>query len=292
MIQHIVFYNSFHLGDLFTTREWVKDIIRQTPTCTHTYAHKHDPKLTQDMCAFHDQSTKLIARLPTFDKYVWDSHNNTLFINTWVGAYHDHFERHPTFLQHHNIIRTCYGVIQHLVQINLNWNPDPWHFVPSINYTNYDLNSTHNVVLQNTGPKWLFCNNDVKSSQSSMHDMQHIITQLAHQNPHIHMFVTKKLPIQLSNVSYTSDIFPHMNDLIETSYLSYYCDVIVGKNSGAFTYTQTKHNLQNAGKKFVCFSHEQSHLLPHGLNHKCEFVWSDSLDNSTCVNLIQDTSHA
>jgi hypothetical protein len=292
MIHHIVFYNSFHLGDLFTTREWVKDIIRQTQNCNHTYAHRHDAKLTHDMCAFHDQSTTLIASLPIFDKFVWDAKSHTLFINTWVGAYHDHFERHPSFLQHHNIILTCYALLRECFQLDLNCNPDPWYYVPRINYTHYDLTCAHRVVLQHTGSKWLFCNNDVKSNQSSMQDMQHMITQLATQNPQITMFVTKQLPIQLPNVLYTSDIFPHMNDLIETSYLSHYCDVIVGKNSGAFTYTQTKNNLQNASKKFVCFSHEQSHVLPHGLNHKCAFVWTNSLDDATCVNLIQDADHA
>jgi hypothetical protein len=33
-------------------------------------------------------------------------------------------------------------------------------------------------------------------------------------------------------------------------------------------------------------------VLPHGLNHKCAFVWTNSLDDATCVNLIQDADHA
>lgn len=292
MIRHIVFFNTWHLGDLFTTREWVKHIIQQTPDCVHAYAHKHAAKLTQDMCAHHPQSDQLTERLNTYARAIWDAATQTLFINTWVGAYHEHFEGHPSYLKHHDIIRTCYDVLREPFALNLTWNPDPWYYVPRINYVKYHMNTVHEFVLKHDQPKILFCNNDVKSRQSSMGDMQEIIQHMAQLNPDHVLIVTKKLPLTLPNVVYTQDLFQVSNDLIETSYLSHYCDMIVGKNSGAHTYTQTYQNLKNPRKKFVCFSHDVNHTLPHALNVSCVQKWSNQLDTQACVHLLQETLHA
>ena len=291
MISNIVFFNHYHYGDLFSTREWVKDIIRQTSSCSHYYLHSNNAKVTHDLCAIYSDLSKL-QTLDMFYKLIYDELTQTLFINTWVGAYPDQFHTHPTYLQHNMIIKDCYTHIKAYHDINLTWNSHPWYYVPKINYTKYDLIKCHQFLQHNTATKWLFCNNDVRSFQSSQGDMQEVINLLAHKHPHITFIVTKPIHTVADNVKFTNDIFETENDLVEISHLSHYCEVIVGKNSGAFTYANTLDNLNSARTKFICFSHHIHDTLPHGLNHTAKYYGSPATTTHESLEFINKVLNA
>jgi len=286
MIQNIVFYNHWHLGDLFTTRQWVKDIIQQTPECTHVYAHAHSEKLTRDLCEYANQSHQLLNDLPHNTQGVHQESTHTLYVNTWVGTYRAHFDRHPTYLEHQQIVKSCYQEMCKFGNM-LTWKSDAWSYVPQVDYSLYNLDKAQRLITSYTQDKILICNNDVKSGQSDVGDMANVIQALATHYPDKLFLVTKRLDILLPNVLYTSDVFHMHNDLIEISWISQYCKLIVGKNSGAFTYTNTRENLRNPHIKMICLSQRHMDTLPHGLDHECKFVWADWVSDHEIYALIE-----
>ena len=80
------------------------------------------------------------------------------------------------------------------------------------------------------------------------------------------------------------------NDLLEISYLSKFVNgVIVGKNSGPYTYTHTKANILNPSKHYVCFSKNETDTLNHGLDCPAKFAFSNTLNDIDAAYLINQS---
>lgn len=218
------------------------------------------------------------------------ANNNVLFINTWVGAYKYHFKRHSNYgIIYNKIIEDCFYNCKSFTALDLIRNPDAWWYIPQIDYCRYPtVAKSLNFIRACPGYKVLICNNDVHSEQSSMGDMSEVVNALAEMFPQIVFVVTKQFATTHSNIAFTNNIFQEDHDLVEISYLSHHCDLIVGKNSGAFTYSNTKNNLLNASKTFVCFSHHAEDTLPYGLDIKAGFHWTDITDTQASVNYIKN----
>lgn len=117
--------------------------------------------------------------------------------------------------------------------------------------------------------------------------MQSIIETLAVKYPTDTFVATELFETTMSNIYFTDSIFQKNCDMCEISYLSTKVNVVVGKNSGPFTYANTKQNLQDPTKKLVCFSHKPEDTLPYGLDFAANFTFSDTTDDTTAVELIE-----
>jgi hypothetical protein len=109
---------------------------------------------------------------------------------------------------------------------------------------------------------------------------------LADLYPQDTFLATEIYPTTKPNVKFTSNIFNISNDLREISYLSSHADLIVGRNSGPFTYANTKSNLQDAGKVFMCYSHDARDVLPYGMDIAADFRFSDVTDSAQALSQI------
>lgn len=293
-MKNIVFYNHWHYGDLFTTRGMVADIKSQLPDFKFSYAHTKNKYATRDLCTF-DLSPEMNDKiLSSIDQRVRIANSDdTIYINAWVGAYEGMWQgKHPPYTDHYKIFNLIYQSLNASFNLNLKFG-DIWDYIPEINYDYFDAGASLNFTQQRRGRIFLFCNNEVHSKQSDMGNMREIISALSAKYPTDTFVVTDKVDVELwdkhyTNVFFTNDIFKRDNDLCEISYLSKQASVIVGKNSSPFTYTQTKSNLLDKGKTFVCFSHEESDTLPYGMEHPSKFVFSNSIDDMSCVDLLDD----
>ena len=77
-------------------------------------------------------------------------------------------------------------------------------------------------------------------------------------------------------------------DLNEISYLSNYCDLIVGKNSGPFVYTLTKENFKNSNITFISFNKVEDDSLFWNLNSSCKYVWSNNYNENNIIRIIEN----
>ena len=97
--------------------------------------------------------------------------------------------------------------------------------------------------------------------------MAHLIQELAQTFPDIDFICTDVFETSAANIFFTDFIHTRNgSDLNEISFLSTFCDAIVGRNSGAFLFTNTKHNLST--KKFLAFGRDERECFPYGLNCK------------------------
>jgi hypothetical protein len=271
--RNIVFYNHWHYGDLFSTRGLVTDIKNQLPHLSFHYLHMKNADATRDLCPnVHEEFQNVLDRLPQHARYADAS--DTLFINTWVGAYMGMWPNtHPSYISHRLIYQQLYKELADKYDIRLQLS-DVWHYVPDIDYRTYNTRAADGFLISHAGNRYLFCNGAVQSTQSSMGDMQELIHILAAEYPDDLFIVTEKFATHLDNVVFTSDIFHQSCDICEISYLSSKCDLIVGKNSGPFTYASTKANLSDKSKMFLCLSHRPEDVLPYGLDLPCDFRFS------------------
>jgi hypothetical protein len=86
--------------------------------------------------------------------------------------------------------------------------------------------------------------------------MSKFLIPIAENNRDVDIICTNKFKTVLPNIKFTSDIIKSTKDtdLLEISYLSTFCDVIVGKNSGPYVFCETFTNYNNPNKTFVSFN--------------------------------------
>jgi hypothetical protein len=286
-ITDIVFFNHWHYGDLFSTRGLVTDIQSQLPGLNYQYIHSKNARSTQDLASSPDADTcqRMLAQIPMHQRLAHT--DNTLFINTWVGAYQGLWPNtHPSYMDHRKIYAELYRHLSENYQLNLKLSDD-WHYVPDYDIQKIDSTSIQRFFAEHTGKTYLFCNGQVQSTQSSMGNMAAIIDRLAGKYPADNFIATERFPTQCDNIYFTDDIFHLSCDICEIGLLSHSCDLIVGKNSGPFTYSTTRENL-NSDKKFICFSHKPEDVLPYGLDFTSEFLFSNNTDDDRAVNIISE----
>lgn len=79
-----------------------------------------------------------------------------------------------------------------------------------------------------------------------------------------------------------------VGSLNKISYISQYADLIVGKNSGPFTYAHTKFNMGDPNKIFMCFSHKLKDCLMGEGEFFADSYFSDTLDNDVAIRILNE----
>ena len=283
-MKKIIFFNHWHYGDLFSTRGVVADMQKQLPNYNFSYAHNLNPRAIVDLIpTINSKTSKAILDAIDMRQRILEG-DNAILVNTWVGSYEGIYPQHnPRFISHCDIYRECYKLLNNYYNLNLELNPDVWNYVPNIEYSSYNTHVA-DEFLSNAGTVNLFCNGEVLSTQSSMGNMENIVNKLASTYPNETFVVTSKINALSPNIKFTGDIFNVPCDLCEISYLSSKINVIVGKNSGPFTYATTKNNLLDANKKFICFGHRIEDTLINGLDFPAKYEFSNTTDDQQAID--------
>ena len=102
----------------------------------------------------------------------------------------------------------------------------------------------------------LVCNNVVLSGQSPNFDFDLIIDYLSNIfNDFLFIMTNDTKLSKLNVISADSIIGNKINNLLEISYLSTKCDIIMGRPSGPYIFTLIKDNIINSNKIFIGFSY-------------------------------------
>ena len=166
-------------------------------------------------------------------------------------------------------------------------------YIPSIRYESYDIENVKKFFSERKRNVRVFISNqETKSYQSTNFDFSPIIVDLANHFPDAEFFITNKneytsgVPVN-KNVFFNEEIIATTGgDLNENSYLSLYCNIIVGRASGPYEFCKVKENLFSPDKVFICFSNNRSEAFWYMGNIEAKMVWSNVYDRDNIFSII------
>lgn len=278
MYDHIIFFNQMRNGDVHVSRNFVKYLMSIIPAQLYTYAHNNCPKLVQDIpnLKYSNMSISLPEYLPYFKT------GNTLYINTWIGQKRGRY-CHPQGCTFIGNIRMYNDMLAELHRQSLPCGYE--QFLPTINYEKFDIQNIKQFMAGKDNKKVLIANGNAMSGQVQNFDFDPIIDFLSNKYQEVLFFITNQTKIKKHNVIHCPDIIKTTrSDLNECSYIGTFCDIIVGRSSGPYTFSLTKDNLENPKKTFICFvcRRDEGIWYPEA---KAKIIWS----NNYLPNSIIDT---
>jgi len=269
-VTKLCFFNFYHNGDLFHSKPFVREVIKYLGKEKVLYAHNKDPRAIEDLGLQHVRLEGLSDKVKVFRPKDPD----ILFVNTWIGSYFDKYTGECTLNFNMKMWADIYEDINTVFGKKMKLGPVE-NYLPYVDYTKYDLANVNMYVDNESKRKIMFCNGPALSGQCEYNgNMDYIINPLAERNPDKIFITTHKISTGLENVIYTEDIIKSDRcDLNEISYLSKYCDLLVGRNSGPFCYVSTGENLNDTRKTFYAFGHQESDCFSLGIPVKAKYLF-------------------
>jgi len=278
-MKDLILYNEYHNGDLFYSRILLNMLPKETNI---KYFHNCKSSLFCDLINVEEIN---ISHINNFKNI-----NNFPVINTWIG------QNNMIYI---NSINTGCSYENHFFlakkltnSLGIQVDDDMDKYIPDINYhllPNIDNIKTKLNDLKTKFKKFvLISNGDVHSGQATNFDFSPIVNILANLYPDVLFFVTKDILTYNINILNTSKITEVIPDLLQISYISNFCDVIIGRASGPFCFCHTKENLLNKNKVFVSFSKNKYEGIFYQ-NQKSKYIWHNNYDKDNILNLIKDS---
>lgn len=292
MYKNICFFNHWHNGDVFCSKQYLKELIRQMPFVNFQYAQKNTNKLLLDL-KLQQISLDTVPVACFNDRFA--ELGDTLFINTWIGGYLDLLaelgHRHSNWINLNRVWFSIFDVVEQKYKIKLSRKPSLLSYIQETEWSFYETKYVTNFI-KNRDKIVLFCNGHVNSNQSSVSDLQNIINIVSILHPDITFVCTKKFEnsLNLDNIYFTDDIFADVTggDLNEIAYLSTKVKLIVGKNSGPYMYCHVSDNIFS-DTNFLALSDHPTDGLAYNLDgFKCNYYHHCGNNEAMIIKIIEN----
>jgi len=260
MLDNLCFYNHYGNGDIFESREFVREIITKFPADNYIYYIARPPRLMLDIPEILTDNVNFPPFLSNGNAF--QRVNNDLYINTWIGR--DSKYVLPGSACTLEKLYEMYNDI--LGEINgSKLDKEPIDYLTTVNYSLFDISKINEFMESNLNSKKVYINNGlVYSLQADNFSMNDSIVRLADKYKNILFFTSDLVYIDRDNIINANDFTQSSVNLMELSYLSTFCDMIIGKNSGPHVVTWTREN---------CFSNKIN--ITFSYKKECEhFVYS------------------
>lgn len=297
----IIFFNHFHNGDIHASRGFVRQIINKirqiNPNTLFFYSHKNSSNLLLDIDGLNFDPS-LINNISN-EHIGYQIINNDIYINTWYA------QQHHKFMNMYGITIDClYAIFDDTCNKIFGFSlsdisTEISSFFPIIDYSKFDIHNAQAWLYSHPEKKIFVETGLALSGQAINFALTPIITNLAQKHLNITFILSNQENIKLpNNVICAAEIIKKQfgSDLNELSFLSNYCDVIIGRASGPFTFTLTQNNLFQRKTKFLCFSnlvpvHQNkfwmSNLLGNKINYMAEFIVSNDSNLNRVSSIIE-----
>lgn len=295
----VVFFNHWHNGDIHVSRTLVQKIIEKLksidPVCTFDYSHKNSPDLLKDIpnLGFDPHSVHQIGMHEGVIR-----RGDTFYFNTWYA------QQNYKFMNAYGIsFDTLYAVFDDNCKSAFHFSlsdisTDPAIFFPSIDYTNFHIENAKTWLSNHPGKKIFVSNGYAQSTQSHNFAITPLVMDLAKKHTDTIFIVSNKEGVNtLSNVFWSSDIIQKPNnDLNENAFLSENCHAIIGRATGAFTFSVTSNNLFKRQCNILCFTNITSpgskfwisHLLQNKINYTANMTFTNESNVDTIKKMMED----
>ena len=271
----VVFFNSYHNGDLHVSREIVRKIVdkvhQQDPNISFVYSHRNPSNLLLDISHLGFDPNAINSKRSDHDNLF--SFGDTVLINTWYA------QQNYKYMNKYGMTMDCLylaldDTCKALWGFSLaDLSADLSTFYPSIDYSKFEINSSKIWLSNHPEKKIYVANGHALSGQAINFQMTPIIIQLAKKHTDKTFILTNKETNDLlpPNIVYSSDIIKKqsLSDLNENSFISTYCDIIIGRSSGASTFAMTQQNLFQRNIKILYFTN----IVPNPPNK----FWADEI---------------
>jgi hypothetical protein len=284
--RNVHFYNHYGAGDIFISREFVKEICNKIPAENYYYAHAKNKRILADMPFLQWEAIT--------DKHVMRSYfrpaGEDLYINTWMGVTSKYVTPanscsiNNAYRMYNDILRAL--GYETLLQNSLGYIPQP-----IFGFGNFQLDGVIEFI-GNIKDFILIDNCFVQSNQAKNFDFTPIIDRLAGDFPDKAFVTTMQTDIIRDNVFFsglitkTDDGF----DLNEISFLSQFTNTIIGRSSGPMVFCMTKENCYNQNKLFLSFTYrpEAAHIVDQGIKIPAKTAWGDAKNEDDVVSIISN----
>ena len=232
---NIYFFNNFHNGDVFYSKEFARDIKNQLGK-SHYYIHYNDQSILKDF------DIEQIRKITPKNELSLAIKDNDLYINTWIG------QAGGKYLKYNCSLKSNYLLyIDIFKALELKLKPIN-HYIPNVNFDKINkLNIDKNCIL--------VCNNNVYSGQSDNFDFDPVIEIISDNYQDFKFIMTNGTKLNKNNVTTIKDILGYnMHNLLEISYISTQTNIIIGRGSGPYCFTHLKDNMLNPNKIFIVFT--------------------------------------
>lgn len=276
-VKSVVFFNHWHNGDMFLAKAYMVRLInkfKEHGVTEFYFAHNKSPKLLCDIGTKHVS----VHEIPVNETHrvIFDEKQN-LYINTWVGAHFGFFgktQEHSSLTSINAVWVSIYHMVQDMTGVSVLNHREPMNPINGIPTTNWSFfdNTKADAFVSGKPNIALFCNGPCASAQnrnSGIEYMEMIVQINAARNPHYAFVCTQRFDLRMNpnkNIFFTDDIFAGVQDgdINEIAYLSKFCKLIVGKNSGPYMYCHTKDNVFREDCTFFSIGDRQSDCFLYG----------------------------
>jgi len=287
MKNKLVFFNHWRNGDTFLNRSYVRDICNKLyKKYDFYYAHNNHESITQDLPCRKLVIDDIPKEVSFWFPIAKNAVDNTVYVNTWIGCwmgspFMDHGD-------HANFMTVYHAWVELYKALELDPPNDFYEFLPQIDLDHFNLKSATKWLDEHEDkPFVLVCNGKQQSEQSDMGDMKNILNVISDDYPDYNFLICDRLDIEKKNVFYTDDIFGSpVGNLPHISYMSNFSKMIVGKNSGPFSFSHTYLNNANPNQTFLCFSKVLKHCLAGAGEYHAKHLFSDTTNDDEAIQIM------
>lgn len=274
MDKNIIFYNSYHNGDVFYSKEFVKDIQRKVNT-NYNYSHFNNTSILKDVNISQNRVQTPPNNITVFHN------NNDIYINTWIG-------QNANYLIHDCSLKSNY-ILYGDIYKSLNIDIEPIGFyVPEVDFNKVEKENIDNYFNNIKNKTVLVCNNNVHSGQAVNFNFDPIIDNISEKFKDILFIFTNGTFLKKDNITTAKDIIGFdMGNLLEISYMSTKIDTIIGRASGPYCFTHIKDNMNNENKNFIvfCNTEDVGKWVPDS-ESKAKQHWFNKYDRNYVIDSI------
>jgi hypothetical protein len=273
----IIFFNTFHNGDIHVSREFIKDILTKI-TNSVEYHHNCPHKLLSDI----NITQKGITPGYYYDNFqIIYEKNDIIYINTWYNPNFNAFKLYGCTL------KTLYENFKTIYQYLGIKIEDFSFYIPSFNFTSFNVEPIGTFLNNDTRKKIFISNGPVQSGQSANFDFNTIIQPLITNFPNILFIISNESILSANNLYNTKSIINSNEcDLCENAYITTLCDMIIGRCSGTFSFALIKDNLISEKKQTwvgIC-NIDPKFGVDEFLHPNKTFHWMNYFDTSRIYN--------
>ncbi|OHD23028.1 MAG: hypothetical protein A2Y38_23325 [Spirochaetes bacterium GWB1_59_5] len=303
---NLTFFNHYGVGDLIESREFVKDWMKLCGVRTARYAHRPLPGFFADLPGIESvaitEAMDMRRALTRTKGTDGTDGTDELWVNTWIG-------RDGRYVVNPGIGCTVEGLywMHNDLLKEAGLPPLPRtvvEYIPTIDYTRIDLGNLHTWLDAHRGERLvLVCNGKTGSGQAENFDLVEAIRLTGPQEKTTYLF-TEPIP---DTPHLTPDTFFFTDKLTQRdrrevgaygpcdfnalSYLSRFCDVIIGRCSGPQMAANVLPNWLDSTKTLVSFTHHQNGscfvLNPEALGLRMKRIWSGASTAETAAKVLE-----
>lgn len=284
-MDNIKLYNHFHNGDIFFSRILISLLYENF-----------------NIEFFHNLKSPLFLDLPKVKEsngipIFFQMHENPIFtsdvndvkvINTWIGQY---FNKYTQIINQGCSFENHFKLASDICEkIGINANIDTKYLprinsdlIPNVN----KINNKIELLRSDFNKLVLFCNGNVHSGQASNFSFTNYIIDMSKKFPNYLFLITEPINFCSENIITTSSLTNTSPDLVHIGHISKFCDVIIGRASGPYCFSQIYENLENENKVFCAFCTYKEEGIFYQ-DAKSKYVWTNNYSEQNIIdNLVK-----